>query len=184
MKFRIGIAITASLALLLSGCGAGSDQSKGPIITGEVVRCTDIKTTNNATEDLTLECLDGLTGTNVAAIKGPAIINVWGSWCKPCKEEMPYFAEFYATMDPNMQLIGVDVEEKRIEDGRMFARTNGIKWPNLYDGEGITRKYFGMGVPVTWFIGESGKVVYKKVGPVKSADELRVLTFKYLGDRG
>jgi hypothetical protein len=41
-----------------------------------------------------------------------------------------------------------------------------------------------MGVPVTWFIGESGNVVYKKVGPVKSADELRVLTFKYLGNRG
>lgn len=183
MKVRIGIALAATLTLLLSGCG-GSDQSDGLIITGEVVRCTDIKTTDNASEDLTLECLDGLVGTNVAAIKGPAIINVWGSWCKPCKEEMPYFAEFYETMDPNMQLIGVDVEEKRIEDGRMFARTNGIKWPNLYDGEGITRKYFGMGVPVTWFIGESGNVVYKKVGPVKSADELRVLTFKYLGNRG
>jgi cytochrome c biogenesis protein CcmG/thiol:disulfide interchange protein DsbE len=183
MKVRIGIALAATLTLLLSGCG-GSDQSDGLIITGEVVRCTDIKTTDNASEDLTLECLDGLVGTNVAAIKGPAIINVWGSWCKPCKEEMPYFAEFYETMDPNMQLIGVNVEEKRIEDGRMFARTNGIKWPNLYDGEGITRKYFGMGVPVTWFIGESGNVVYKKVGPVKSADELRVLTFKYLGNRG
>lgn len=183
MKVRIGIALAATLTLLLSGCG-GSDQSDGLIITGEVVRCTDIKTTDDASEDLTLECLDGLVGTNVAAIKGPAIINVWGSWCKPCKEEMPYFAEFYETMDPNMQLIGVDVEEKRIEDGRMFARTNGIKWPNLYDGEGITRKYFGMGVPVTWFIGESGNVVYKKVGPVKSADELRVLTFKYLGNRG
>ncbi len=111
MQFRMGIAISASLALLLSGCGAGSDQSKGPVITGEVVRCTDIKTTDNASKDLTLECLDGLIGTNVAAIKGPAIINVWGSWCKPCKEEMPYFAEFYETMDPNMQLIGVNVEE-------------------------------------------------------------------------
>ena len=183
MKFRLRLALAASLVLLLSGCG-DSNQSDGLIITGEVVRCTDIRTMENASEDLTLECLDGLVGTNVAAIKGPAIINVWGSWCKPCKEEMPYFAEFYATMDPNMQLIGVNVEEKRIEDGRMFARTNGIKWPNLYDGEGITRPYFGMGVPVTWFIGESGNVVYKKVGPVKSADELRVLTFKYLGNRG
>ncbi len=183
MKFRLSLALAASLVLLLSGCG-DSNQSDGLIITGEVVRCTDIRTIENASEDLTLECLDGLVGTNVAAIKGPAIINVWGSWCKPCKEEMPYFAEFYATMDPNMQLIGVNVEEKRIEDGRMFARTNGIKWPNLYDGEGITRPYFGMGVPVTWFIGESGNVVHKKVGPVKSADELRVLTFKYLGNRG
>lgn len=180
MKLRLGIALTASLALLLSGCG-GSDEL---VITGDVVRCSEIQTTDNAKEDLTIECLDGLTSLNVAAIKGPAIINVWGSWCKPCKEEMPYFAEFYEGMDPNIELIGVDVEEKRIEDGRMFARTNGIQWPNLYDGEGVTRKYFGMGVPVTWFIGESGEVLYKKVGPIASADELRTLTFKYLAGRG
>ena len=179
MKIRIGIALTACLAILLTGCG-GSDEL---VITGDVVRCDGIKTTDNASEDLSLECLDGLAGKNVAAIKGPAIINVWGSWCKPCKEEMPYFAEFYAGMDPNIQLIGIDVEEKRIEDGRMFARTNGIKWPNLYDGEGITRKYFGMGVPVTWFIGENGEVLHKKVGPVESAEELRLLTFKYLGNQ-
>lgn len=180
MKFRLATALAASLTLLLTGCG-GSDEL---VITGDVLPCNSIQTTEKASEDLTIDCLDGLPGLNVAAIKGPAIINVWGSWCKPCREEMPYFAEFYAGMDPSIQLIGVDVEEKRIEDGRMFARTNGIQWPNLYDGIGATRAYFGMGVPVTWFIGESGEVLYKKVGPVASADELRTLAFKYLGDRG
>jgi hypothetical protein len=87
-------------------------------------------------------------------------------------------------MDPQIQLIGIDVEEKRIEDGRMFARTHGIMWPNLYDAEGVTRSHFGMGVPVTWFIDSDGKVLYKKIGPFESTEELRVMTFKYFGLRG
>jgi cytochrome c biogenesis protein CcmG/thiol:disulfide interchange protein DsbE len=162
MKRNIAIVATAALLIALAGCGKESAQ---PLITGTVVS------------------LDGLDGVNVAAIKGPAIVNVWGSWCAPCKKEMPYFEEFYATKDPNIQLIGVDVEEKRIEDGRMFARTHGVKWPNLYDSDGRTRQYFGMGVPVTWFINENGEVVHKKIGPVKSAEEIRLLAFQYLGQR-
>jgi cytochrome c biogenesis protein CcmG/thiol:disulfide interchange protein DsbE len=179
MKLRTkGAAVVAGL-LLLTSCGNST-----PVITGEVVACNHISLVNKPSEDLTIECLDGSPGVNIAAIKGPAIINVWGSWCEPCKKELPYFTEFFQTMDPQIQLIGIDVEEKRIEDGRMFARTHGIMWPNLYDAEGTTRKHFGMGVPVTWFIDGDGKVLYKKIGPFESTEELRVMTFKYFGLRG
>jgi cytochrome c biogenesis protein CcmG/thiol:disulfide interchange protein DsbE len=178
MKLRTASALLISGLLLLTSCG-----NSEPVITGEVVACNHITLIPNPTREITAECLDSSPGVNVAAIKGPAIINVWGSWCDPCKEELPYFSEFFQTMDPQIQLIGVDVEEKRIEDGRMFARTHGIMWPNLYDADGSTRKYFGMGVPVTWFIDGDGKVLYKKIGPFKSTEELRTMTFKYFGLR-
>jgi thiol-disulfide isomerase/thioredoxin len=165
-------------ALILTGCG-----EEPVIVTGEVVACNQIALIDNPSEEVVAECLDSSPGVNVAAIKGPAIINVWGSWCDPCKDELKYFSEYFQTKDPQVQLIGVDVEEKRIEDGRMFARTNGIMWPNLYDADGSTRKYFGMGVPVTWFIDDAGKVLYKKIGPIKSTEELRSLSFKYFGLR-
>lgn len=165
-------------ALVLTGCG-----EEPVIVTGEVVACNQIPLIDNPSEEVVAECLDSSPGVNVAAIKGPAIINVWGSWCDPCKEELKYFSEYFQTKDPQVQLIGVDVEEKRIEDGRMFARTNGIMWPNLYDADGSTRKYFGMGVPVTWFIDDAGKVLFKKIGPIKSTEELRSLSFKYFGLR-
>jgi len=171
-------AVFASL-LILASCG-----NSAPIITGDVVGCNHIALINHPTQVITPDCLDNSKGVNIAAIKGPAIINVWGSWCTPCKKEMPFFSEFFATMDPQIQLIGVDVEEKRPEDGRMFARTHGILWPNLYDSDGSTRKYFGMGVPVTWFIDGDGKVLYKKIGPFNSVEELRTMTFKYFGLRG
>ena len=165
-------------ALILTGCG-----EEPVIVTGEVVACNQLALIDNPSEEVVAECLDSSPGVNVAAIKGPAIINVWGSWCDPCKDELKYFSEYFQTKDPQVQLIGVDVEEKRIEDGRMFARTNGIMWPNLYDADGSTRKYFGMGVPVTWFIDDAGKVLYKKIGPIKSTEELRSLSFKYFGLR-
>lgn len=171
-------ALAVATALLVTGCG-----EETPLITGEVVACNQIELIDNPKEELGLECLDSSPGVNIAAIKGPAIINVWGSWCDPCKEELPYFVEYFQTKDPQIQLIGVDVEEKRIEEGRMFARTNGIMWPNLYDPASSTRKYFGMGVPVTWFIDGNGEVLHKKIGPIKSVEELRSLSFKYFGLR-
>jgi thiol-disulfide isomerase/thioredoxin len=179
MKLRTATALLFTSLLILTSCG-----NSEPLITGEVVACNHINLITNHTEIFTPECLDGSEGVNVAAIKGPAIINVWGSWCEPCKKELPYFTEFYQSMDRQIQLIGVDVEEKRIEDGRMFARTHGIMWPNLFDADGSTRKYFGMGVPVTWFIDSDGKILYKKIGPFNSTEELRTMTFKYFGLRG
>ncbi|MEY4970622.1 MAG: hypothetical protein RLZZ277_853 [Actinomycetota bacterium] len=178
MKLRSTAVLVLVSLLTLSACGKSE-----PIITGEVVACNHIDLIENPTQEVAAECLDSSPGVNIAAIKGPAIINVWGSWCDPCKEEIPYFAEYFQTKDPQIQLIGVDVEEKRIEDGRMFARTHGIMWPNLFDGDGSTRKYFGMGVPVTWFIDSDGKVLYKKIGPIKSVEELRTLSFRYFGLR-
>jgi thiol-disulfide isomerase/thioredoxin len=178
MKLRSTSAIAFASLLLLSACG-----NSEPVITGEVVACNHINLIENPTQEVVAECLDSSPGVNIAAIKGPAIINVWGSWCDPCKEEMRYFVEYFQTKDPQVQLIGVDVEEKRIEEGRMFARTHGIMWPNLFDADGSTRKYFGMGVPVTWFIDSDGKVLYKKIGPIKSVEELRTLSFKYFGLR-
>ena len=179
MNLRTKSVVTLSALLFLTSCG-----NSEPIITGEVVTCNHITLIPNPSEEIVTQCLDSTPGVNVAAIKGPAIINVWGSWCEPCKEELPYFSEFFHSMDPRIQLIGVDVEEKRIEDGRMFARTHGIMWPNLYDAAGSTRQYFGMGVPVTWFIDSAGKVLYKKIGPFKSTEELRTMTFKYFGVQG
>jgi cytochrome c biogenesis protein CcmG/thiol:disulfide interchange protein DsbE len=56
-----------------------------------------------------------------------------------------------------------------------------MTWPNFYDRENITRSYFGMGVPVTWFIDAQGKVTFKKIGVIKSEQELIDLTAEHLG---
>jgi hypothetical protein len=94
---------------------------------------------------------------------------------------MPILRSFYKKAQGKVQLIGVDVEEASIEDGRKFVENNGITWPNLYDADGKSRAYFGMGVPVTWFIAADGSVAYKHIGVLKNEIELISLTSKYLG---
>ena len=169
---RLAMAVAV---LLLAGCSSPSEK-----IAGEVVSCESIL--SSATENsIMLDCLDGTDGASINGIKGPAIINVWGSWCGPCKEEMPILRSFYEKAQGKLALIGVDVEEASIEDGRKFVENNGITWPNLYDADGKSRAYFGMGVPVTWFIASDGSVAYKHIGVFKNEIELISMTSKYLG---
>ena len=157
------------------GCSSPSEE-----IAGQVVSCTDIRSVS-VENSITLGCLDGTAGASIDGITGPAIINVWGSWCGPCKEEMPILRSFYKKAEGKVTLIGVDVEEESIEDGRRFVEKNGITWPNLFDPNGKSRAYFGMGVPVTWFISSDGTVAYKHIGVLKNEIELISLTSKYLG---
>ena len=107
MKFRLGVTALVGLSLLLTGCGGKEEL----LITGDVVGCQTINLIENPSQEITTECLDGLPGINIAAIKGPAIINVWGSWCAPCEEEIPFFRTFYQQAQGKIELVGVDVED-------------------------------------------------------------------------
>jgi len=168
------IVIALSL-LVLTSCAAASEE-----IAGSLVPCTTLQTRNIANQ-IKLDCLDGSVGASVNALSGPIIINVWGSWCGPCKEEMPILRSFYAKAQGKLQLVGVDVEEASIKTGQEFVLKNGINWPNLFDSDGRSRAFFGMGVPVTWFIAADGSVAYKHIGVLKNEIELITLTSKYLG---
>jgi cytochrome c biogenesis protein CcmG/thiol:disulfide interchange protein DsbE len=162
--------------LLLTSCSQSSNYVKG-----EVVSCQSITQDATFVDGIKLDCLDGTTGAQLGALNGPMIVNVWGSWCGPCREEIPVLRDFYDKAKGQLQLVGVDVEEASIKDGRKFVESNGILWPNLYDPDGRSREYFGMGVPVTWFIAADGSVTYKHVGVITDLKQILMLTEKHLG---
>ena len=165
------------LALSLTGCSA---TSKPAATKGEVVDCAEVSHVAAKTGDTLLNCITGSEKISVESLRGPLIVNVWGSWCGPCADEMPVFVDFNSQANGKVKLLGIAVEEAKAQDSKDFIVANGITWPNLYDANGETRSTFGMGVPVTWFIDEQGAVVYKHVGVVESTDELIELTNKYL----
>jgi thiol-disulfide isomerase/thioredoxin len=165
------------LALSLTGCAS---VTKPIASKGEVIDCVDVNHVAAKPGDTLLNCLTGSEKISVESLRGPLIVNVWGSWCGPCKQEMPYFVDFNQRANGKVKLLGIAVEEAKPEDAKDFIIANGMIWPNLYDAKGITRAAFGMGVPVTWFIDQQGTVVYKHVGVIKSTDELIDLTNKYL----
>ena len=165
------------LALSLTGC---SSITKPMSSKGEVVDCVDVKHVATKAGDTVLNCLTGSQKISIESLRGPLIVNVWGSWCGPCADEIPLFVEFHHHVNGKVQILGIAVEEAKVQDSKDFIVDHGILWPNLYDAKGLTRSSFGMGVPVTWFIDKSGKVVYKHIGVIKSTDQLINLTAKYL----
>ena len=162
--------------LLLASCGSETPKSVG---NGKVISCSTIAPDSSKTSGTTLECLDGNSKTLLESIKGPAVINVWGSWCTPCRQEMPFLRELAAT--GKVQIIGIDVEEANMESARKFVIEQGMTWPNLYDRDGSTKSTFGMGVPITWYLDLDGKVVYRHIGVLNSKDQLFSEVEKYLG---
>ena len=165
------------LALSLTACATAEPIS----VKGEVVSCDSVSTDSSITKGISVECVDGSPGAILESLRGPLIINVWGSWCSTCLAETPEFVSFYKKAKGKVQLVGVAVEEASPDNSRKFIEENGMTWPNFYDRENKTRSFFGMGVPVTWFIDAKGVVKFKKIGEVKSEQELIDLTEKHLG---
>ena len=167
-------ALLVIAVLLLSGCSNTEPVAQK----GEVISCESVTTDQTVVTGISLECVDGSAGAILESLRGPLVLNVWGSWCTSCLDEMPEFVRFYSKAKGKVQLIGVAVEEAAPANSQRFIKEHGMTWPNFYDRDNKTRGYFGMGVPVTWFIDASGKAVFKKIGVIKSADELASLTEK------
>ena len=172
---KIALAVAS---LLLVGC---SQDTTALPNNGVVVDCSSIQSVATGKKAVNLDCLDESAVINLSSVKGPVLVNVWGSWCGPCKDEMPIFVDFYSKHSELVGLIGISVEEADIQDARDFVQAYGMSWPNLYDADGATRTTLGMGVPITLFIDEKGEIVYRKIGVVTTIEELESETRKYLG---
>ena len=157
--------------LLLSSCTSPAKVSAPGVVTS----CDQIRLLESAEKSALMGCLDGSSEINFHQIKGPLLINVWGSWCEGCKQEMPYFVELYQNplfKNGQIQMLGVNVEEKSKEDAIDYIQKSGMSWPNLEDTNGISKSIFGPGVPVTWFIDENGKNIETKIGAYTNKKQL------------
>jgi thiol-disulfide isomerase/thioredoxin len=157
--------------LLLSGCTSPS-ITQG---TGLVPSCNEIRVGTASNKKLEIPCLDSSTSVDFHQIKGPIVINIWGSWCEGCRQEMPYFVDLYATQSfrkGEIQLLGIDVEEDSTNSGPDYIKQSGMSWPHLNDIEDKTKAIFGPGVRVTWFIDSNGVVVDKHIGAYRTKKQL------------
>ena len=144
----------------------------------QIASCKSIKIASGVTHGIALPCLDGKSNITYQAIRGPVVVNVFGSWCEPCNIEIPHLLAVAGLH--KVSFVGVDVEETNMKAGRNFAIKKGLWWPILYDSKGSTRGIFGLGVPVTWLIDARGRVVYKQIGVITSTDILKNEIKKYL----
>ena len=165
------ISILVITTLLISSCSSSTQESSLGFVPG----CDQIKLLGAADKSIVMPCLDGAGSFNFHQLKGPMVINVWGSWCEGCKEEMPYFVDLYKTQafeSGQIQLLGVNVEESSKVEAIEYIKKSGMSWSHLEDLDGISKSIFGPGVPVTWFVNEAGENVGTKIGAYTNKDQL------------
>lgn len=137
-----------------------------------------------ALPDVVLPCLSG--GAEVAlsasAPGRPTLVNVWGTWCGPCRAEVPELVAFAAKAGDRVGLVGVLTQDSQ-RNGLEFARQSGMRYPSVVDDDGVVLRAFTPGPPVTLFLNAQGNVVHRKAGPFTDVAEIEELAARHLGVR-
>ena len=122
----------------------------------------------------------------LAKLEGhPAVVNVWASWCGPCRTEMPVFQRVALARGREVAFVGVDLKDNR-DAARRFLKTVPLSYPSYEDPDGeIYNDYALAGTPSTIFYDASGRKIFTHQGPYDSAADLEDDIDRYaLGQAG
>jgi cytochrome c biogenesis protein CcmG, thiol:disulfide interchange protein DsbE len=114
------------------------------------------------------QLLDGGTSAyekRIAGLRGyPVVVNVWASWCVPCRQEFPTLQKLSARYGKEVAFLGVNSEDSS-DAAATFLREAPVPYPSYSDpGKDIYDEIGGIGFPNTAFYDPSGKLVYVKQG--------------------
>ncbi len=126
--------------------------------------------------DFTLELLDGSEMT-LSDLKGQVVlVNLWASWCPPCRIEMPAIeAAYQEYKERGFVVLGVNTTDQDSEqDAAAFVQQVGVTFPILLDRSGeVSRAYLLRGLPTSYFIDGDGIIRAIVVGGPMSAVVIR-----------
>jgi peroxiredoxin len=117
--------------------------------------------------DFTLESLDGTT-VSLDRLRGKVVfLNLWATWCGPCRDEMPsmetLFDEFKGRKDFVMLAVSQDTKGRQVVEP--YVQKNGYHFKILLDPENkVGEAYDVSGVPETFIIDRSGRIVAHHMG--------------------
>ena len=156
----ITLAAAALVALLTYGVA-----SNGPD-TSIDERLADGERVEAPVTDLPVLGSDG-TGSLADHAGKVVVLNVWASWCEPCKTEMPLLQRTHERIEPEGGLVlGIDVQDST-ERALAFLRENDIDFPSLRDRDREYVRELGVaGYPETFLIDRQGRIAAMRRGPV------------------
>src|SRR5262249_44868718 len=105
-------------------------------------------------------------GLDSADFKGQVtVLNVWASWCVPCRDEAPLLMTLAG--DPRVRVVGINYKDQSDNARRFLGRYGNPFAANGTDDNGRAAIEWGVyGVPETFVIGRDGRIAYKLIGPV------------------
>lgn len=126
---------------------------------------------------------------SLSALRGhPVVVNFWGSWCGPCREEIPLLVKAaHAYAARGVVVVGFDVDDTPAE-ARRFLDQYHVDYPIVtVPDERLPRAYGVIGLPTTVFVDASGMIRARQLGGFVGADGERTLTQRLaalLGEKG
>ncbi len=155
------VVFIALSAVFLYQLGSGKDASEIPSVL-----------IGTRAPSLDLPPLDGLNSNGApvpaltdAAIEGKlALVNVWASWCVPCRQEHPILLEL--ARDPRIELVGINYKDKNDNALRFLGELGNPFAAVGVDPAGQAAIDWGVyGIPETYLVGPDGTILFKQIGP-------------------
>lgn len=120
--------------------------------------------------DVTVPALTpGEPALAMASLEGPAVVNLWATWCVPCRRELPDFQEA-SDAHPEVRFVGIDIGEDA-SDAQAFIDELGVTFDQYADPDGELSGELGVAsLPVTIVIDVDGVISERNIGPMSLTD--------------
>ena len=180
-----------ALATLLAGCTSGGTDDETPTPAASPTAASVLQPCPDQPDEpaaggsdvpaLTFDCPGGGTLDLTRAPGVPTVVNLWGSWCAPCREELPLMQELADGGVDRIRVLGV-ISRDGEPQAESFADDAGITFPSAFDGDGELMAELGLNaLPYTFFLAADGTLAHSELGPIDSVAELKGLVAEYLG---
>ncbi|MFC9296462.1 TlpA family protein disulfide reductase [Streptomyces sp. NPDC057011] len=190
-------AVTLAGVMTLTSCDGSDGGSKstrssgGGYVTGEGGISTVATAERTEAPKLDGPTVDGKT-LDTTALKGKVVVlNVWGSWCPPCRAEAPYFAKVSKELEgagAEVAFVGINVRDNSAQNAVSFEENFGITYPSLYDPDGKLMLRFPKGtlnpssIPSTIVLDKEGRIAARTLAAVNE-QQLRSMIDPLLAEK-
>lgn len=184
---RTLVALAAGI-LLLSGCGFSGGGGGGGFVSGNgAIQWLPVaqRQTIGAVSGQAFDASGAVGSIDLNALKGKiVVVNVWGSWCPPCRAETPRLEAALLNLRKSygseVVFVGINTRDNSIDNAVAFDRGFGVTYPSIYDADGSTLLAFQghvppNAIPTTIVLDKQGRVAASVSGELTSAITLENL---------
>lgn len=133
---------------------------------------------------VTLPCLGGGRDVRLSQLDGPLLLNLWASYCEPCRVELPVLQQVHELGADQLTVLGIDYEDQKPFAALQLAADSGVTFASVADLDAVTASELRVvGLPQTVFVDASGGVVGSHHGPIRSYQQASALVLEHLGIR-
>jgi peroxiredoxin len=175
---RRTVLLAAAAALLLAGCSDGQversdNANQAGYVAGDGTISIYEAAERETAPEFGGELLDGGDFQLADQLGDVVVLNIWGSWCPPCRKEAPDLQAAFETLEPEgVQFIGVNVREPNgTRPAQQFEDEFGITYPSIYDPKADALLAFRdtippAAIPSTLVIDRTGRIAARVLGPL------------------